>query len=34
MIEISRNDITGSYRMASIIPLDKNRKKEIYLRVC
>jgi hypothetical protein len=34
MIEISRGEITGSHRVASIIPLDKDRKTEIYFEVC
>jgi hypothetical protein len=34
MIEISRDEITGSHRVASIIPLNNDRKTEIYLGVC
>jgi hypothetical protein len=33
MMEISREDITRSYKVADIIPLDKDLKKEIYLVV-
>jgi hypothetical protein len=29
MTAISRNDITGSHRVTSIIPLNKKRKTEI-----
>jgi hypothetical protein len=34
MIEISRGEIMGSQRVTGIIPLDKDRKTEIYLHVC
>jgi hypothetical protein len=34
MTAMSRADITGSHRVAGIIPLDKDRKRKIYLGAC
>jgi hypothetical protein len=34
MTEMSRSEITGSHRVADIIPLNKDRKTEVYLGVC
>jgi hypothetical protein len=34
MIEILREDITGSHKVAGIILLEKDRKKERYLGTC
>jgi hypothetical protein len=34
MIEIFREEITGSHKVPNIIPLNKDRKKEIHLGVC
>jgi hypothetical protein len=33
-IEISRDDIRGSHKVASIIPLNNDSKTEIYLGAC
>jgi hypothetical protein len=34
MIGILSEEIMGSYRVAGIIPLDKERKTEIFLKAC
>jgi hypothetical protein len=33
-MEMSRDDIMGSHKVADIIPLDEDGKTEIYLGVC